>query len=87
MNVAVRKDLCGRGLGTLLVENILRMCREKGADFVSLEVRPSNVSAISLYQRLGFVEVGRRKGYYENGEDALLMEFIFNNNEEGGDAV
>ncbi len=87
LDVAVRKDLCGRGLGRLLVETVLRMCREKGAGFVSLEVRPSNVSAISLYQRLGFAEVGRRKGYYEKGEDALLMEYIFNNNEEGGDAV
>ncbi len=87
LDVAVCKDLCGRGLGKLLVETVLRMCREKGADFVSLEVRPSNGAAISLYRRLGFIEVGRRKGYYENGEDALLMEYIFNNNEEGGDAV
>lgn len=87
LDVAVRKDFCGRRVGRLLVETALRMCREKGADFVSLEVRPSNVAAISLYLRLGFAEVGRRKGYYENGEDALLMEYLFNNNEEGGDAV
>jgi ribosomal-protein-alanine N-acetyltransferase len=87
LDVAVRKDFCGRGLGRLLVETALRICREKGADFVSLEVRPSNVTAISLYRRLGFVEVGRRKRYYENGEDAILMEYLFNDSEEGGDAV
>ncbi len=87
LDVAVRKDFCGKGIGRLLVETSLRMCREKGSDFVSLEVRPSNVAAISLYRRLGFSEVGRRKGYYENGEDALLMQYLFTNNEDGGDAV
>ncbi len=87
LDVAVRKDFCGRGVGRLLVETALRMCREKGADFVSLEVRPSNAAAISLYLRLGFAAVGRRKAYYENGEDALLMEYLFNDSEEGGDAV
>lgn len=86
LDVAVRKDFCGQGVGRLLVETTLRMCREKGADFVSLEVRQSNVGAIALYRQLGFVEVGRRKRYYENGEDAILMEYLYNN-EEGCDAV
>src|SRR6266540_1370431 len=87
LNVALRKEFRGQGLGKLLVENVLRECRERGASFVSLEVRPSNTAALSLYKALGFVEIGRRKKYYENGEDALLMEYIYDDREEGGNAV
>jgi len=87
LNVAVAKDCRGYRVGKLLVESAIRECRERGASFVSLEVRPTNVTAISLYRSLGFTETGRRKRYYENGEDALLMEFIYDNKEESGDAV
>ena len=62
-------------------------CLEKGAEFVALEVRHSNLSAIKLYRQLGFVETGRRKRYYENGEDALLMEYIFKSGEVDCNAV
>ena len=87
LDIAVRRELRGKGLGRLLVERVIAECREKGAEFVSLEVRTSNDSAINLYKRLGFIEIGRRKGYYENGEDALLMEYIFTASEECVDAV
>jgi [ribosomal protein S18]-alanine N-acetyltransferase len=87
MNVAVREEHRGRGLGKLLVERVLRECRERGAEYVSLEVRPSNTAAISLYRKLGFVETGLRKKYYENGEDAILMEYPANNSEDRGDAI
>jgi ribosomal-protein-alanine N-acetyltransferase len=41
---------------------------------VTLEVRPSNDAALSLYRRMGFEEKGHRRGYYlDNGEDALIM--------------
>lgn len=87
LNVAVRKDSRGLGIGRLLMENALMECRERGAEFVSLEVRPSNGSALVLYGSLGFTETGRRKKYYENGEDALLMEYIFGNSEVRDDAM
>lgn len=86
LDVAVCKESRGRRVGKLLVEKALGECRERGAAFVSLEVRPSNGAAIALYRSLGFIETGRRKKYYENGEDALLMEYIFQR-EERGDAV
>jgi ribosomal-protein-alanine N-acetyltransferase len=69
------------------VEKVLDECRLQGAEFVSLEVRTSNSTAISLYRQLGFVVTGRRKGYYENGEDALLMEYIFSKDKGYDDAV
>lgn len=77
LNVAVDPDLRGCGVGRLLVQQVLDDCRAAGAAFVSLEVRVSNHSAISLYKKMGFAEVGRRKRYYENGEDALMMENVF----------
>jgi [ribosomal protein S18]-alanine N-acetyltransferase len=77
LDVAVRKDYRGHGIGRLLVAHVLGEGRERGAAFVSLEVRPSNSAAIALYAGMGFVETGRRKRYYENGEDAILMEYIF----------
>jgi [ribosomal protein S18]-alanine N-acetyltransferase len=87
LNVAVGLPYRGKHVGKLLVEQVLTDCRARGASFVSLEVRVSNLAAITLYARLGFIETGRRKNYYENGEDAILMEYIYANGEVRGDAV
>lgn len=73
-NVAVRSDLRGQGVGQLLVDKVIGDCRDRGAVYVGLEVRASNIPARTLYQKLGFVESGIRSKYYENGEDAILME-------------
>lgn len=77
LDVAVKASLRNHGIGQILVEHALEMSRELGATVVSLEVRVGNSGAVALYRRLGFREVGRRKGYYENGDDALLMEYTF----------
>jgi len=87
LDVAVHKEFRGKGVGRMLVERVLQDCCENGAEFVSLEVRLSNLSAICLYRRLGFIETGRRKAYYENGEDALVMEYIFETGEVSHNAV
>lgn len=77
MNVAVDPAARGMGVGRLLVQRVLDDCRAENAAYVSLEVRESNLSAISLYRNMGFIDMGRRKRYYENGEDALMMEYVF----------
>jgi len=77
LDVAVRQSLRGRGIGRLLVEDALAAARERGAIVVSLEVRVGNHDAVALYRRLGFRETGRRKGYYDNGEDAIVMEYTY----------
>ncbi|MBI1922431.1 MAG: ribosomal protein S18-alanine N-acetyltransferase [Geobacter sp.] len=87
LDIAVRPDCRGMGIGRLMAEKVLDECRKRGAEFVSLEVRPSNTAAISLYEGLGFVVTGRRKRYYENGEDAVLMEYRFDTCKELPDAV
>jgi ribosomal-protein-alanine N-acetyltransferase len=81
LNVAVRSDC------RLLVERAVAECRDRGAETVSLEVRPTNSAAIALYRSLGFRETGRRRNYYENGEDAILMECQLTGNEEQKDEL
>lgn len=77
MDIAVDPACRGRGIGRMLVQRVLDDCRAGGAAFVSLEVRVSNVDAIALYSKMGFAETGRRKRYYKDGEDALMMEYLF----------
>jgi ribosomal-protein-alanine N-acetyltransferase len=73
LNIAVHPDSRQSGLGKLLVQEILKEAKKKGVDSLSLEVRKSNIAALSLYKELGFYETTIRRKYYENGEDALLM--------------
>lgn len=79
LNISVRGDLHGRGIGRLLLDKAAQMARDKGLASILLEVRPSNARAIMLYERFGFVQIGRRKGYYpaaDNArEDAVVMRF------------
>ncbi|MCO4761751.1 MAG: ribosomal protein S18-alanine N-acetyltransferase [Myxococcales bacterium] len=62
-----------QGLGRQLLTHVLRRARAGGATTATLEVRTSNAAAIALYVNLGFVIDGERKGFYPDGEDALLM--------------
>ncbi len=72
MNVAVDPPLRRRGIGSALLE---AMIEQAGAEEpFTLEVRPSNTSAITLYERFGFRAAGTRPRYYhDTGEDALIM--------------
>jgi ribosomal-protein-alanine N-acetyltransferase len=87
LNVAVHPIFRGKGIGRILVRKVIDECRERGAEYISLEVRTSNSIAISLYRHIGFVITGRRRKYYENGEDAFIMEYIFSNKEGDDDAI
>jgi len=71
--VAVTPAARRRGAGTALVAAALADAARAGALAAHLEVRASNAAAIALYQRLGFVAVGRRPRYYDATEDAVLM--------------
>lgn len=74
MNVAVHPDFRRRHIGQDLIERLIDLLREKNVRSLALEVRVSNESAIALYQKLGFVQVGRRPNYYRNPkEDALIL--------------
>ncbi len=73
-NVAVLPEYRGKGVGTKLMGEIIRLLLARGLTALTLEVRPSNAPARALYARYGFREAGVRKGYYQdNGEDALIL--------------
>ena len=77
-NIAVTGAARRCGLGSRLVGELLDLVRERGGKSVFLEVRESNRAARSLYEKWAFLEVGRRKMYYQNpAEDALVLKFKF----------
>lgn len=76
LNISIDKPYQGRGFGRALLDHFIELARRHGGQMMFLEVRPSNTSAIALYESMGFNEFSVRKGYYpaENGrEDAILM--------------
>ena len=74
MNVAVHPDFRRQGIAEALVNALVEDLQKMGSHSLTLEVRASNVPAISLYEKLGFSEIGRRKNYYRNPrEDALIL--------------
>jgi [ribosomal protein S18]-alanine N-acetyltransferase len=79
LEVAVAPACRGRGIGTSLVKGLVQEGGRKHGTSVSivlLEVRESNQAAIRLYKTVGFQIVGRRKRFYADGEDALLMNLV-----------
>ena len=70
INIAVDKDNHNKNIGTKLIEF---STKDTKTEKIMLEVRESNISAIKLYEKNGFVEINRRKKYYGN-EDAIIME-------------
>ncbi|MCP8467879.1 ribosomal protein S18-alanine N-acetyltransferase [Pseudomonas sp. ZM23] len=76
LNITVKPESQGRGLGLRLLEHLMTRARELNAVECFLEVRESNQPAYRLYERYGFNEIGRRRGYYPavgGREDALVM--------------
>ena len=73
-NIALTSAQRGRGRGKVLMAKLMRAAAERGAERMTLEVRPSNTPALRLYEGLGFAAIGVRKKYYQdNDEDAILM--------------
>ena len=76
LNLSIAKQRQKQGLGRFLLEHMLKIAKNYKAANIFLEVRPSNISAIALYENMGFCEMAVRRGYYpsEHGrEDAVLM--------------
>jgi [ribosomal protein S18]-alanine N-acetyltransferase len=77
VTIATHPRFRRRGLSERLMLFMIDECRSRGAAYVTLEVRAGNRAAQQLYAKLGFVEAGVRRGYYhDNGEDALLMTLL-----------
>jgi ribosomal-protein-alanine N-acetyltransferase len=80
LDVAVAAQHQGCGLGRHLLDRITARARATGMESILLEVRPSNARALQVYRRYGYVEIGRRKGYYPahegRREDAIVMRYV-----------
>ena len=74
MNLAVAPEFRRQGVGEALVNALVVSLKELGSRCLTLEVRDSNEAARALYAKLGFGEIGRRRGYYRDPrEDALIL--------------
>lgn len=73
-NVAVREKYRNKGVATALINELVTYGKKNNFSFITLEVRESNLPAISLYSKFGFIKAGERKNYYSNPkENAILM--------------
>jgi len=78
-NIAVTKSFRRMGVASLLLKTLIEKCREEKAQYLTLEVRKSNISAINLYKKFDFSKAGERRDFYSNPtEDALLYTLNFN---------
>ncbi|HKL94496.1 MAG TPA: ribosomal protein S18-alanine N-acetyltransferase [Clostridia bacterium] len=73
MNIAVKKEYRGQGLGRQLVSAMIARAKLLGINNVTLEVSAENPVALKLYDEYGFKSYGLRPKYYENGSDAVIM--------------
>jgi [ribosomal protein S18]-alanine N-acetyltransferase len=82
-NLAVSEHERGKGVGGRLLDEVIAFARRSKAQSMYLEVRVSNTVARKFYSERGFVPTYLRKGYYENGEDAVIMEREVETQEQG----
>lgn len=71
--IAVSEKARNQYIASELMSYMIHDCNEKDCSILSLEVRKSNHKAINLYKKFDFIEMNIRKGYYEDGEDAIFM--------------
>ena len=82
-NVAVHPDYRGQGIGKMLVEHLIALCKDEEVYKLTLEVNTNNTVAQGLYQSFGFESQGVRKGYYtDTNEDAMIMWYMEEREEE-----
>lgn len=76
MNVVTKKDKRNLGIGFCVLEKLIYISKEKGIRKLTLEVNVNNLAAIHLYEKLGFKQVTVRSKYYNNVDDAVIMQLL-----------
>jgi len=74
MNIVVKKSSRKKGIGQQLLNRLIELVKESERTIIYLEVNSNNEPAIQLYQKNGFTEIGRRKKYYHQTDDAILLQ-------------
>ena len=73
LNICIDPKFQHQGLAKKLLDNLLEKCQKTNVKSILLEVRESNLTALTLYQKSGFKPIDTRKKYYSNGEDAKIL--------------
>ena len=76
-NIVTKKSHRNRGIGTKLLEHLIKIAKQKGLSSLTLEVNQTNTSAILLYEKHHFQKIGQRKNYYKQNENAIIMTYYF----------
>lgn len=80
INIATHPDARRQGMGAAVLEHLIQVAKSRGCEQLSLEARVSNLPAISLYERYGFVKMGLRRAFYKHPtEDAYVMCLLLDN--------
>ena len=74
MNIVVKKSWRKQGVGNLLLNNLISICKDLNLLSLSLEVNEDNLPAIHLYEKVGFKQVGLRKNYYQD-KNGIVMSY------------
>lgn len=72
-NIVVKKDFRKNGIGNMLLRELIKLAQTNNKDKIILEVNNTNLPAIKLYEKNGFKNIGFRKKYYNNTDDANIM--------------
>ena len=75
-NIVTKKDKRRNKIGTRMLEELIKVAKEKKLKDITLEVNVNNIPAINLYKKYNFKEVGIRKKYYNNSDDAIIMTLM-----------
>lgn len=75
-NIVTKKDKRRNKIGTRMLEELIKIAKEKKLKDITLEVNVNNIPAINLYKKYNFKEVGIRKKYYNNSDDAIIMTLM-----------
>lgn len=78
MNIVTRKDFRNKGIGTAILSYIIDFAQLNNIKKLTLEVNENNLSAIHIYEKLGFTKIAERAKYYGGTETAIIMQQCFN---------
>lgn len=76
MNVVTKKNKRNLGIGFCILENLIYIAKEKNVKKLTLEVNEKNLAAIHLYKKLGFKQIAVRNKYYNNTDNAIIMQLL-----------
>ena len=76
-NIVSRKNVRRQGIGTMLLEELIKFSKSNNMSKITLEVNETNKNAISLYNKFGFKNIGLRKKYYNGVDNAIIMTLTF----------